>query len=66
MSVIVKGIKMPRSCAECDIGRRFDLNYCPITGYGKPIGKRSVVCPLEPLPEDKGDKNGIQQSIRNT
>ena len=55
MSVIVRNMPMPSSCSECLIGRKEP--YCPITGYGKPAGKRSIACPLLPISEEEIDEH---------
>ena len=59
MSVIVKGMEMPNSCASCrmavcfaDTGR---AKYYATLSYIDPErGKRSYDCPLRPLPEKHG------------
>lgn len=52
MSVLIKGMKMPRDCIEC---RFFELSdeYCYARGaYGSEWGK-STGCPLVELPDPK-------------
>ena len=59
MSVIIKGMEMPKSCDEC---RLFNESWCMALGvenwrksYNKPPeGGRLPDCPLVPLPEGHG------------
>lgn len=59
MSVIVKGMEMPNSCASCrmavcfaDTGRA--KCYATLSYIDPERGKRSYDCPLLPLPEKHG------------
>lgn len=59
MSVIVKGMEMPKSCASCrmavcfaDTGRA--KCYATLSYIDTERGKRSYDCPLHPLPEKHG------------
>lgn len=59
MSVIVKGMEMPTSCASCrmavcfaDTGRA--KCYATLSYIDPERGKRSYDCPLRPLPEKHG------------
>ena len=59
MSVIVKGMEMPKSCASCrmavcfaDTGRA--KCYATLSYIDPERGKRSYDCPLCPLPEKHG------------
>ena len=59
MSVIVKGMEMPKSCASCrmavcfaDTGRA--KCYATLSYIDPERGKRSYDCPLRPLPEKHG------------
>ena len=45
----------PNSCAECPLCRYQNKRYksiCPLTGAGKPYGKRSIACPLDSCGDD--------------
>ena len=50
MSVLIKGMEMPTSCAECELAEhyeRYELeHYCPFTGWYADYEK----CPLVPVP----------------
>ena len=59
MSLIVKGMEMPTSCASCrmavcfaDTGRA--KCYATLSYIDPERGKRSYDCPLRPLPEKHG------------
>lgn len=53
MSVLIKGMEMPRNCCECAI-RSYDANgqeeYCPITGIECLSIGRQDDCPLVEIP----------------
>lgn len=60
MSVIVKGMEMPKSCASCrmavcfaDTGRA--KCYATLSYIDPKRGKRSYYCPLRSLPEKHGN-----------
>lgn len=59
MSVIVKGMEMPTSCASCRMAVCFaDTGkakcYATLSYIDPERGKRSYDCPLRPLPEKHG------------
>ena len=65
MSVIIKGLAMPTSCAECEIEAHYENSYGDEYGHFCPIGykaytseirykKRRDDCPLVPV-TDHGD-----------
>ena len=59
MSVIVKGMKMPKSCKECK-SSWWDVHHLYCEADGKPWGlevtdctdKRHLSCPIIEVPED--------------
>ena len=57
MSVIVKGMKMPGNCMECDI-RAYDANaeeeYCPFSQLECLNIGRQKDCPLAEIPKNHG------------
>lgn len=57
MSVIVKGMEMPKSCADC-FAISEGLDWCKATGNEvfNPFPKDDLpsFCPLRPLPEKHG------------
>lgn len=60
MSVIVKGMEMPTSCASCRMAVCFaDTGkakcYATLLYIDPERGKRSYDCPLRPLPVKHGD-----------
>ena len=69
MSILIKGMKMPKNCLECDI-RGYDANageeYCPITNIAALNIGRQKDCPLVELPEKHGRlifENGEEYEI---
>lgn len=63
MSVLVKGMKMPKSCKTCDLLQDYDgcmycpFGDCPVFGDIEyvPNHVASDICPLVELPEKHGD-----------
>jgi len=49
--IVTIDIPFPKTCADCEIGklRKGNLSegICPLTGFGKPKGRRSLACPLK-------------------
>ena len=52
MSILIKGMEMPKSCGFCEL-RYFDgdADFCPFVGDACGYGTRHVDCPLHELPE---------------
>lgn len=73
MSVLIKGMEMPRNCCECAI-RSYDANgqeeYCPITEIECLSIGRQDACPLTEVIDVncgaamKGGENGCDDYIR--
>ena len=62
MSVIIKGMKMPKSCDSCDLIQFDDEGleaHCPLSPYyrwcGTPPDYRPEGCPLVEVPTPHGD-----------
>ena len=54
MSVLIKGMEMPKNCLECELkalGALLDEYYCPITKIDCLSIGRQNDCPLEEVPE---------------
>lgn len=52
MAVLIEGMEMPTSCANCDLAKHFDgynENDCPFNCFSY------YDCPLIPVPEPHGD-----------
>ena len=51
MGIYIKGMKMPKSCAECPL-KYFDgeAECCPFVGDSVFYNRRSDNCPLVPVP----------------
>lgn len=72
MSVIVKGMEMPTSCASCRMAVCFaDTGkakcYATLSYIDPERGKRSYDCPLRPLPEKHGrliDADILENGLR--
>ena len=52
MSVLIKGMEMPKNCAECDISQAYDIRstWCPLTFSTQTELKRQDNCPLIEVP----------------
>lgn len=52
MSILIKGMSMPKNCAECDISQAYDIRstWCPLTFTTQAELKRQDNCPLVELP----------------
>ena len=52
MSILIKGMKMPKNCAECEISQAYDIRstWCPLTFTTQAELKRQDHCPLIELP----------------
>ena len=58
MSVLIKGMKMPESCAECKKARLQFYIKCEEHEYvsnGLQMKMRSLTCPMTELPAEHGD-----------
>ena len=49
MSVLIKGMEMPKNCGECPMVCEFDL--CHITKGGRTLSERPPHCPLIEVPK---------------
>ena len=54
MSILIKGMEMPKSCAKCKLFGEYGCAFIGAVGYALTEGRRSENCPLVPLP-DHGD-----------
>lgn len=64
MSVLIKGMKMPNACYECE----FYNEVCPFDGVGvwyDPLRERADGCPLLEVP-DHGDLIDRDELIENS
>ena len=51
MSVIVKGMKIPKNCLECKLKLwEYDEYYCPFSGISALCIGRQTDCPLVEIP----------------
>lgn len=58
MSVIIKGMDIPKSCCECAICEiNTGYHFCPLvcTGVGTLLTVRHPDCPLVEIPKNHGD-----------
>lgn len=65
MSVIVKGMKMPKDCYYCDMS---SFGVCNVVGRIWDIEKRPDWCPLVELPEKHGrliDADILEKGLRH-
>ena len=66
MSIIIKGIEMPKNCEECPIGEWEDSSYfqCVLQKYSYKmnIGERLETCPLVEV-MDYSQVNGITPTV---
>ena len=48
MSILIKGMKMLKNCAECNISQAYDIRstWCPLTFNTQAELKRQDNCPL--------------------
>jgi len=54
MSVLIRGIEMPKNCIDCDLAATDDYRglYCPFTGIDCLNIGRQKYCPLVEVPDD--------------
>lgn len=52
MSILIKGMKMPKNCAECEISQAYDIRstWCPLTFSTQAELKKQDNCPLIEVP----------------
>ena len=52
MSILIKGMAMPKNCAECEISQAYDIRstWCPLTFSTQAELKRQDNCPLIEFP----------------
>ncbi len=57
MSVIIKGLRMPKTCLECPLTEKSYEDYvcCIVLGYAYQASrdKRWIDCPLEEVSDDE-------------
>ena len=65
MSIIIKGMEMPKSCAKCDLLGEYGCVFIGAVGYALTEGRRSEDCPLVELPEhgDLIDRDALLNRI---
>ena len=51
MSVYIKGMEMPTSCAKCKLFGEYGCAFIGAVGYALTEGRRSEDCPLVPVPK---------------
>jgi hypothetical protein len=65
MSILIKGMKMPKTCRECPLEQPYDGYNCAITGksYSWALSDRPSDCPLVPVPPhgDLIDRNKLYE-----
>ena len=50
MSILIKGMEMPTSCAKCKLFGEYGCAFIGAVGYALTEGRRSKDCPLVPVP----------------
>lgn len=50
MSIMVKGMEMPKSCAKCKLLGEYGCPFIGPVGYAYTEGRRNERCPLVPVP----------------
>ena len=50
MSVLIKGMEMPTSCAKCRLFGEYGCPFIGAVGYALTRGERNDDCPLVPVP----------------
>lgn len=67
MSVLIKGMEMPKSCPECPLAD--EIVHCPLTGktYNWGMIERASDCPLVPVPPhgDLIDREKLYEQTAN-
>lgn len=59
MSILIKGMKMPNACYECE----FYNEVCPFDGVGvwyDPLRERADGCPLLEVPDHASDHDAVE------
>lgn len=51
MSVLVKSMEMPTSCAKCKLFGEYGCPFIGAVGYALTRGERNEDCPLAPVPK---------------
>ena len=51
MSILIKGMEMPTSCAKCKMFGEYGCPLIGAVGYALTEGRRSADCPIVPVPE---------------
>ena len=50
MSVLIKGMEIPKSCAKCKLFGEYGCPFIGAVGYALTRGERNEDCPLVPVP----------------
>lgn len=50
MSILIKDMEMPKSCAKCKLFGEYGCAFIGAVGYALTGGQRSEDCPLAPVP----------------
>lgn len=50
MSIYIKGMEMPKSCAKCKLFGEYGCPFVGPVGYALTEGRRNEYCPLVPVP----------------
>lgn len=50
MSILIKGMEMPTSCAKCKLFGEYGCPFVGVVGYALTRGERNEDCPLVPVP----------------
>lgn len=67
MSVLIRGMKMPKNCLECEIkawGEDFNEHVCPFSGILCLSIGRQDDCPLVELPEKLSCPKFVRSVVR--
>lgn len=51
MSILIKGMEMPTSCAKCRLFGAYGCPFIGAVGYALTRGERNEDCPLVPVPD---------------
>ena len=67
MSILIKGMKMPTSCAKCKLFGEYGCPFIGAVGRALTEGRRNEDCPLVPIPPhgDLIDRNKLFNGEHN-
>ena len=65
MSVLIKGMEMPKSCSVCRLFGEYGCSFIGPVGYALTRGERNDDCPLVPVPPhgDLIDRDALMSGV---